>query len=193
MENQQFKSMIQLSSIAHSCLTVVGFGSMSSLLSLLAVFYNLYRSHVYVWLISCFQRLCKVFSGNEMIIWSVSSLVRMILGFLTSKWLFESLRKSHPGFRSLVFSLSWQSHQAAPFKHCYSLRATFLNVLGANHLILEVQFMPLDSLLKCWDFNLTRSTSFPSSFLPFWRGEQLILPSIYLSSHISVIPSNDSQ
>lgn len=170
MENQQFKSMVQFSSIAHSCLIVVGFEPVSSFLSLLTVFYILYRSPVYVWLISCFQSLCKVFSGKEMIIWSVESLVRMILGFLTSKWLFESLRESHPGFRSLVFSLSWQSHQAAPFKHCYSLRATFLDVLGAaSHLILDMQLMPLDSLLKCWDFNSTCFTSFPPSFLPLER------------------------
>lgn len=99
--------------------------------------------------------LHKVFRGREMIIWSVESLVRMILGFLTSKWLFESLRKSHPGFRSLVLSLSCQSHQAAPFKQWCSLRATFLDVLGASNLRLDMWLMPLDSLLKCWDFNST--------------------------------------
>lgn len=99
--------------------------------------------------------LHKVFSGKEMIVWSVESLVRMLLRFLTSEWLFASLRESHPGFRSLVFSLSWQSHQAAPFKHYYSLRATFLDVLGVSNLRLDMWLMPLDTLLKCWDFNST--------------------------------------
>lgn len=117
-----------------------------------------------------------------MIIWSVESLVRMILGFLTSKWLFQSLSKPHLGFRSLVFFLSWQSHQATPFKHCYSLRAIFLAVLGASHLRLDMQLMPLDSLLKCWGFN---STHLQASCLPFWTGEQLMLSFIYLNSHVS--------
>lgn len=128
---------------------------MSSLLPWLTVFCILCRNPVYVWVISCFQSLHKVFGGKEMIIWSVESLAGTILGFLTSKWLFESLSKSHLGFRSLVFFLSWQSHQVAPFKHCYSLRATFLAVLGASRLRLDMQLMPLDSLLKRWDFTGT--------------------------------------
>lgn len=153
---------VQISFLAHWYLIVVVFGIFIFPSALACcILYS-----VCICRITCFQSLMhKIFGAKEAIICSTESFVRMILGFLTSKWLFESLSKPHLGFRSLVFFLICQSHQAVPFKHCFSRRATFQAVLGASCFGLDMQFIPLDNLLKCLGFYSTHSTSFLSSCL----------------------------